>query len=130
MTTTYTIRAWCVRPFIAWLHVEAGSPEEAIATARTRRDQFLDTAEECNPRYPWDEFAAQDEDGNELLHVLDDEARLRDAAPALLEALVYVRAILKLRHIDEAGDDEVEEAAAMADKAIAQAQPASPLPTL
>ena len=32
------------------------------------------------------------------------------AAPVLLEALEYVRATLKLRHLDEATDDEVEEA--------------------
>ena len=130
MTKTYLINAWCIRPFIAVIDIEAGTPQEAIAIARGRQDHLVDTAEECNSRYPWDEFAAYDDNGNELLHLLDDDAALRDAAPALLKALVYVRATLKLRHIDEASDDEVEEALAMADKAIAHAQPTSPLPTL
>lgn len=91
MTKTYQIRAWCIRPFITYLDpVEAETPEEAIAIARKQQDQLLDAAEECNyhvSEYRWDEFAAYDEDGNELLHILDDEARLREAAPALLETL-------------------------------------------
>jgi hypothetical protein len=88
MTKTYMINAWCIRPFIAGFDIEAETPEQAIATARQRQDQLLGTAEECNSRYPWDEFSAYDESGNELLHVLDGEARLRHAVPALVEALV------------------------------------------
>jgi hypothetical protein len=91
MSKTYQIRAWCVRPFITYLDaVEADTPEEAIALARTQQEQLLDAAEECNyhvSAFPWDEFAAYDEEGNELLHVLDAEARLREAAPTLLAAL-------------------------------------------
>ena len=88
MTKTYLIHAWCVRPFIAYLNpVEAATPEEAIAIARLQPEKLLDAAEECNGQYPWDEFAAYDDHGNELLHVLDAEARLREAAPTLLAAL-------------------------------------------
>ncbi len=120
---TYLIQAWCVRPFITYLdEVEAETPEQAIAIARQQPAKLLDAAEECNGAYPWDEFAAYDESGAELLRLLDGEARQRAAAPALLEALIYVRATLKLRHLDEASDEEVEEALAMADQAIGQAQ--------
>jgi len=52
------------------------------------------------------------------------------AAPETLAALEYVRAVLKLRHLDEASDDEVEEALGMADAAITAARatglPSSP----
>ena len=87
MTTTYMIHAWCMRPFIATIDIEADTPDEAIRKARTERQWLFDTADECNGKYPWDEFAAYDDNGNELLHVLDESACLRNAAPALLKAL-------------------------------------------
>ena len=90
MTKTYLINAWCIRPFIAVIDIEAETPQEAIAIARRRQDQLLDTAEECNSRYPWDDFAAYDDNGNELLHTVDEEARVRDAAPDLLVACQMV----------------------------------------
>ncbi len=125
MTKTYLIHAWCVRPFIACLdEVEADTPEQAIAIARNWPDQLIDSAEECSGEYPWDEFAAFDESGTELLHVQDAAIPLREVAPELLATLDYVRATLKLRHIDEATDEEVEEALAMADAAIARARAA------
>ena len=100
MTKTYLIHAWCVRPFISYLDpVAAGTPEEAIARPRRQQAQLLDAAEACNGAYPWDEFAAYDESGRELLHVLDDEA-LRTGGRRtgiLLETLRYVRANLKRR---------------------------------
>ena len=40
--------------------------------------------------YPWCEFTVYDENGKELLHVLDDEARLREAAPKLRDTLRFV----------------------------------------
>lgn len=87
MTRTFSVYAWCVRPFIAYLdEVEAETPEEAIALARRQPEQLLDAAEECNGQYLWDEFAACDGDGRELLCVLDTEARVREAAPELLAA--------------------------------------------
>lgn len=87
MTNTFSVYAWCDRPFIAYLdEVEAETPEEAIALARQQPEQLLDVAEECNGQYPWDEFAAFDGDGRELLRVLDAEARMRNAAPELLAA--------------------------------------------
>ena len=96
MTNTYLIHAWCDRPFITRLFpVEAETPEAAIAVARRQQKQLLDAAEDCNRNYPWDEFAAYDEDGNELLYVLDDEARLRKAAPDLLTAQEYAIEYLK-----------------------------------
>ena len=91
MTNTYMIHAWCIRPFIAYLDpVEADSPEQAIAIARQRPEKLIDAAEECNSQYPWDEFAAYDDTGKELLRLLDTEARLRDAAPAMRDTLLYV----------------------------------------
>lgn len=87
MTKTYMINAWCMRPFIAAINIKADTPGEAIAIVRRQLGTLLDTAEEDNNKYPWDEFAAYDDNGQELQHVLDDEARLRDAAPDLLEAL-------------------------------------------
>jgi hypothetical protein len=47
---------------------------------------------------------------------------LRPSAWQLLPALEHVRATLKLRHLGEASDDEVEEALVIADAAIAQAK--------
>jgi hypothetical protein len=89
MTNSYLIHAWCVRPFIATIDIDAATPEEAIVKARTERQWLFDTAEECNRHYLWDEFAAYDEKGYELLHVLDNDARLRDAAPNLRDTLLY-----------------------------------------
>jgi hypothetical protein len=57
----YTIHAWCVRPFIACIDVEATTPEEAVAKAMNNRDDLLGSAEECNPYYLWDEYAVSDE---------------------------------------------------------------------
>lgn len=87
MTNSYLIHAWCVRPFIAYLDpVEASTPEEAIAIARRQPETLLNAAEDCNDDYLWEEFAAYDESGTELLRVVDEPARLRNAAPALLAA--------------------------------------------
>ena len=120
MTNTYLIRAWCVRPFIASIDpVEADTPEEAIAIARKQPAKLLDSAEECNSQYAWDEFAAFDEHGNELLHALDDKARLEDAAPALLDALLAIRAALQ-RH-PQWQRSMVEHLLDLADTAITQA---------
>jgi hypothetical protein len=87
MTNTYLIHAWCSRPFISWLEIEAATPEAALAEAQRKDRDLLDAAEECNSGYPWDEFTVYDENGKELLQFLDAQARLRDAAPALLAAL-------------------------------------------
>jgi len=75
MTTTFTIHAWCGRPFITCLdEVKAGTPHDAIALARRQPEKLLNAAEECNGLYLWDEFAACDDDGKELLRALDAEA--------------------------------------------------------
>jgi hypothetical protein len=87
MTKTYLIHAYGVRPFISWLEIEAGTPEEAVAKARCQDTELLDAAEECNSGYPWSEFTVYDQSGKQLLRVLDAEARPRETAPALLEAL-------------------------------------------
>jgi hypothetical protein len=87
MTKTYLVHAWCDRPFITYLdQIEAATPEEAIAIARGHPKRLIEAAEECNGQYLWDEFAVYDEEGNELLHILDDDARLEIAAPELLAA--------------------------------------------
>jgi hypothetical protein len=90
MTNTYLIHAWCVRPFITCIDVEAETPEQAIAVARGRQGKLLDAAEECSGAYPWDEFAAYDESGNEKRHEIDDDARLHRAAAELKEALAWL----------------------------------------
>jgi hypothetical protein len=51
---------------------------------------IIDIVHHRNAEYAWDEFAAHDEHGNELLHVLDYEASLRNAAPAMRDTLLYV----------------------------------------
>ena len=94
MTKTYLIHAWCSRPFISWLEIEAGTPEEAVAKARRQDAELLEAAEECNSGYPWDTFTVFDDNGAALLHALDAEARLREAAPALLSALKDLLGIL------------------------------------
>jgi hypothetical protein len=95
MTNTYLIHAWCMRPFIAYLDpVEAGTPEEAIAIARRQPEKLIATAEECSGEYPWDEFAAYDAQGKEVLHRLAAEARRRAAAPVLRDTLLYLAQVL------------------------------------
>jgi hypothetical protein len=63
-------------------------------------------------------------DGSLTSIVLFDAAAspLPPGAWALLPALEHVLAILKLRHLDQVDDDDVEEAIAIADAAIAQAK--------
>jgi hypothetical protein len=90
MTKTYLIHAYCVRPFISWIEIEAATPQEALAEARRKDGELRDAAEECNSGYPWNEFTVFDQSGKQLLHILDEEARLRDAAPKLRDTLLYV----------------------------------------
>jgi hypothetical protein len=75
--------------------VSTGTPEEAVAKARLQDAELLDAAEECNSGYPWNEFTVYDESGQELLQVLDGEARLLVAAPDMLEALESVTHLLE-----------------------------------
>jgi hypothetical protein len=90
MTKTYMIHAWCLRPFITTIDVEADTPEQAIARARQRHGELLDAAEECSSGYPWDEFAVYDDAGDELRYELDEPGCLRLAAPQLREALAWL----------------------------------------
>ena len=53
MTKTYTVHAWCLRPFTTSIDVEADMPQDAIAKARQTPDLLLDAAEECNPVHPY-----------------------------------------------------------------------------
>lgn len=87
MTKTYRIQAWCLRPFTAWIELDAASPKAALAKARLEDGQLLDAAEDCNSGYSWEEFVVFDESGQMLLHESAQNARLRNAAPALLKAL-------------------------------------------
>lgn len=117
MASSYLIHAWCNRPFITCLcPVEAASPAEAIAIARQSPKDLEDAAEQCNRQYPWDEFAAYDDEGNELLHVLDEDAQLRLAAPKLLEALRLIA-----RGYNEGGMLSPEGMQRIAEEAIAEA---------
>jgi hypothetical protein len=114
MTNTYMIQAWCVRPFIAYLDpIEAGTPEEAIAIARSQPANLLNTAEDCNDEYLWEEFAVFDEGGNELLRVLDEPALLRNATPDLFDALKYALEFLTAN--DDGEEDVTSRIAAAAD---------------
>jgi hypothetical protein len=83
---SYMVTAWCVRPFIGCIDVEAETPQAAVAKAMNRRDDLLDSAEECNPYYLWDEYSVCDEAGKEVLHVMTDDGKLREAAADLLAA--------------------------------------------
>lgn len=133
MTHTYLIHAWCVRPFLTFLDpVEAATPEEAIAIARQKPAKLLDAAEECDDQYPWDEFAAYDEHGVELLRLLVPTARLRDATPILLETLTYVAQVLAdfkpdfLRRLGlDTALEQVENALAIADNTSPRAMSAT-----
>jgi hypothetical protein len=87
MTKTYMINAWCLRPFITCIDVEAETPEHAIAIARSEQGKLLDAAEECSRNYAWDEFAVYDENGTEVLHERDQEPCLHHAPPNLPEGL-------------------------------------------
>lgn len=120
MTKSYMIHARCMRPFIACIDIEADTPDEAITKARSEHQRLYDTAEECNGVYPWDEFAAHDEQGNELLHVLDGKARLRDAAPAMQESLLAVK--IALEHYPHWQESMRGHLLAVIDAALAQAQ--------
>lgn len=126
MTNTYMINAWCQRPFIATIDIRADTPEEAIAIVRRQLGTLRDTAEECNGEYPWNEFAAYDDNGKELLHVLDEKDCLEDAAPEMLEALtaceLQLREYVRWHHANAGGCSvEIEDAWEQARAAIAQA---------
>lgn len=127
MTNTYLIHAWCSRPFITQLDpVETASAAEAIAIARRNPKALEDAAEECNGQYPWDEFAAYDDSGNELLHVLDRDARLRQSAPALLDALACIAWTLADFKPDLLRQLGLDAALEQAEAALAMVEPASP----
>ena len=124
MMTSYLIHAWCIRPFIAVLDIHADTPEDAITMARHQGHKLIETAEECDSRhYPWDEFAAFDSAGNELLHVLDEESRLREAAPDLRAALEYALEYLKA---NDDGEDDVAPRIAVASAAFTKAGTVGP----
>jgi hypothetical protein len=123
MTNTYQVLARCIRPFTSWLEVEADSPEEALANARLEDSELIAAAEDSES-WPWDEYAIYDRRGTRLLHVLDDEAQLRNAAPELRETLVYVAHVLanfkpdSLRQLGlDAALEKVEKALAHSDNA-------------
>jgi hypothetical protein len=125
MTKTYQIHAWCARPFISWIEIKAGTPEEAVAKARLQDAELLDAAEECNSGYPWNEFTVYTENGQELLQVLDAEASIRNAAPVLRDTLLYVAqelAAFKPDYLRQIGLDvaleKVEKPLAFADNTI------------
>jgi hypothetical protein len=116
---TYLIHAWCLRPFITTIDIDADTPAEAIAKARLATSELVDAAEECNRAYPWDEFAVYADDGSEILHCVEKPTPNSSQSDELIRTLDYVRATLKLRHIEEASDEEVDEALKIADKIIA-----------
>lgn len=121
-TYTYKIHAWCIRPFISWIEIKAGTPEEAVTKAKLQDAELFDAAEDCNGGYPWSEFTVYDKNGKQLLHVPDDDARLRDAAPKLRDTLRFVAQELAgfkpdyPRHIGlDVVLEQVEKALAIAD---------------
>lgn len=68
-------------------------------------------------------------DGDPPWRIDFDVQRDRRCASHLLGALAYVRAILHLRHLNEASDDEVDEALKIGEAAIAAAKTAGILST-
>jgi hypothetical protein len=139
MTTTYHILARCLRPFLAWIDIEAETPEAAIAKV-DRQDSGLIASAQDSESWPWDEFTAYDRDGKELLHALDPDARLRETAPALLEALLavlpYARAEAEglegYRGEDEVADQQADDAwkaVEQADTLLATIPPAGRRPS-
>jgi hypothetical protein len=88
--TLFSVTAWCEVPFYAICDVEAETPEEALAKARELIPD--EPAEACDNDYCWDEWRVDspdtEGDADGLLLILDEPARLRNAAPKLLEALL------------------------------------------
>ncbi len=117
MTNLYQIQARCVRSFASWIEIEAETPEEALAKARLEDSELTATAEDSEG-WDWDEFAVCDQSGTTLLHMLDDDARLRGAAPALLAALEYALEFLKA---NDDGEKDVANRIVVASAAIAEA---------
>jgi len=84
--TQFSVTAWCECPFYAQCEVEAETPEEALAKARELIPD--EPAEPCDHDYCWDEWRVDSPDTEGVLLILDEPARLRNAAPELLEALL------------------------------------------
>jgi hypothetical protein len=81
----YEIITWCDRTFFTRFKVEAESPEQALELGKTQAEH--ESAEECDDGYYWDTFEVCDADDNTVLNYRDEQARLQEAAPKLLEAL-------------------------------------------
>ena len=84
-------------------------------------------AEECGNGFHWDEFAAYDGSGSELLRILDPEARVRASATKLLAALQAIlpyaeaeaEALQDLRHGDEIAGEQADKASSVVEQAQA-----------
>ncbi len=82
---TYNVTAWCDKPYYCRMEIEADDAAEALVLAK---EQVNDNdAEACDKYYLWDRFQISDAEDEPLATWLDDEARLRDAAPKLLASL-------------------------------------------
>ncbi|MGE3818899.1 MAG: hypothetical protein AB7I30_05645 [Isosphaeraceae bacterium] len=105
--------------------IEADSPEQAAQTCRDfPEDEACGAAVDCDG----ETFAALvdtqgDPDYSQTVLIAFGPERARSAVHQLMEALDYVRATLRLRHLDEASDGEVEEALTMAEAALSDANP-------
>jgi len=118
---------------LSFTGIEADTPQAAAAIAAGKPTDDADNIEDCDGQ---DLSAlvdlAGDEDYSQSVTVDFEGERHRKAASALLAAIDYVRATLKLRQLDEATDDEVEEALRIAEAAIATAKtagiPSAPIP--
>ena len=114
---------------VTFADIDADTPEAAAAIGLCKTTDEADDIEECNGE---DLSAvvdlAGDEDYGQSVTIDFEPERIRKSASALLEALEYVRATLKLRHLDEATDDEVEEALNIGQTAIAQATESGVIP--
>jgi hypothetical protein len=126
MTKTYQIHARCVRSFTAWIETEAETADEALTKARLEHADMVAAAWDCEER-PWDDFTVYGDDGAELLHLLEGEARIREAAPELLAALkaceLQLREYVRWHHANAGGCSvEIEGAWERACEAIAKAK--------
>jgi hypothetical protein len=111
---------------LSYTGIEADTPQAAATIANAKPTDAADNIEDCDG----ETLTALvdlggDEDYRQSVTVDFEAERQRKAAPKLLAALEYVRATLKLRHLDEATDDEVEEALKIAQTAVAEAKAAN-----
>ena len=108
--------------------IEAESPDQAAEKARDLHFDDADDWSDCEG----ESLAALidvagDEEYSQSITIDFEVPQQLKAASKLLAALEFLQATLKLRHLDEASDDEVEEALDIGDAVVAIAKAAGVL---